>query len=100
MAETPPAKYFTPGEKAIWRNGLSWSNREEEWVDLPGPAAWWPESDTKLDATGFYISDGSWEGHFLAYKMMREPQEPQDGSYQRIYPSNAKLFVIENTVAT
>ena len=73
---------------------------EDEWVDLPGPADWWPEDDNMIDATGFYFSSRSSKGHEAAIKMAFAAEEPKDGSYQRILPSKSELFLMKDTMAT
>jgi hypothetical protein len=96
----PPAEFFTTGEKAVWRNLASWAWQDDEWVDLPGPASWWPKSDAQIDATGFHFSTKSPEGHKEAILVMYAAKEPEDGSYQRVFPSDSEFWVMEDTVAT
>ncbi len=59
----PVAEFFTPGERAVWRNLASWVLEDNEWVDFPGLANWWPEADNKIDATGFHFSTRSPKGY-------------------------------------
>ena len=94
-----PAKFFTQGEKVVWKNLASWAI-EDEWVELPGPAEWWPDTEDRLDATGFKFSTKSPKGLQAAMLMVYATEEPEDGSYQRIFPSNSELWVMDDTTAT
>ncbi len=50
---------FTVLERAIWRNIAS--GLDTEWVDLPGPAAWWLEDPEYYTAYGWdssYLDPG------------------------------------------
>jgi hypothetical protein len=70
----PPHKYFTDTEKAIWRNIMNWMFRDddEEWIDFPGPAAWWESYNE--EEHGFTVpTDGGYEEAFF---MLSEPIEP------------------------
>ncbi|KAH8650262.1 hypothetical protein BGZ60DRAFT_421926 [Tricladium varicosporioides] len=104
-----PGKYFSASEKALWRNLVSWSI-EDEWVDLPGPASWWPiqksigpeqlsESHKVFDQLGFKLYENK-AGYFNAWKMVMEPFEPTDGSYNRILPSEEELVLLDDTIET
>jgi hypothetical protein len=89
-----PSKYFTTGEKAVWKNLAAWAFDDNEWVDLPGPAEWWPE-DEGLDATGFQFSDQKY-GHKEAWLMVMGDKEPEDGSYNRVFPAEDDLLIMED----
>jgi hypothetical protein len=91
-----PDKFFTTGEKGIWKNCVMWNEEDDdpEWATLPGPADWWPED---IDSTGFCFS-GEKSGHFEAYKMIHEKQVPNDGSYERIFPSSTDLLLMPKSL--
>ena len=76
-----------------------WRNDEEDgWVDLPGPASWWPKSEAELDATGFYVPTRSPEGYVAAMEMVWDAEEePKD--YKLVLPSEDDLWVMEDTAA-
>lgn len=95
-AYADPKKFFTTGEKALWRNCAKWYNEDEnpEWITLPGPADWWPEN---IDDTGFYFSDVK-SGHFEAYKMIHEKDMPDE--YEMIFPSENELVLMEKSSIT
>jgi hypothetical protein len=78
----------------------SWALKDDEWVDLPGPAAWWPDSEAEIDATGFNFSTKSPKGHEAAITLLYAAKEPADGSYQLVFPSDSELWVMDDTVAT
>lgn len=95
-AYADPKKFFTTGEKALWRNCAKWNDEDEnpEWITLPGPADWWPEN---IDDTGFYFSDVK-SGHFEAYKMIHEKDMPDE--YEMIFPSENELVLMEKSSIT
>ena len=64
-----------------------------EWVDLPGPASWWPESDTKSHQD-FAISDRK-EGLKEAVEMLMGKDIPDDGSFERMYPSTSEFWLMD-----
>lgn len=89
-----PGRFFTEGEKAVWRNCSVW-NRElndPEWSTLPGPADWWPDD---INSIGFYTPNDSYaKGFYDAYKMIHKKEPPTDGSYERVYPSDTELKLV------
>lgn len=89
-----PAKFFTIGEKAIWRNIAAWAF-EDDWIELPGPASWWPENDEDLDATGFYFS-GYNTGHYEAMQLVLASEKLEGNLYERVFPSYSDLRIMED----
>jgi hypothetical protein len=87
-----PGKFFTTGEKAIWRNLAAWAYGPDEWVDLPGPAQWWPDD---IDSTGFIFSDQS-TGHKEAMLMVENDELLDEDLYYRLFPSHTDLRVMED----
>lgn len=84
---TSPQRFFTAKEKAIWRSMAMWVFEREEWVDLPGPAEWWPEDDKKIDRLGFGFSDQKY-GHKEAFLLVTsKPDEFVKEAYSRVFPS-------------
>lgn len=66
-AQSGPDNFFDKEEKMMWRNMAKWAvppdDKNEVWIQLPGPSEFWPGSDddddgTILDAIGFYIPGG------------------------------------------
>jgi len=54
-----------------------------------------------LNATGFNFSTQSPESHKAAMVLVRGKGELMDsGSYQRVFPSDSELWVMEDTEAT
>jgi hypothetical protein len=94
-----PKKFFTSGEKAIWRNLAAWCFKDNEWIDLPGPAEWWPESIDEIDATGFTFSDQT-TGHEEAMKLVLSKETPNEELYQRLFPSHTDLRVMNDDSQT
>jgi hypothetical protein len=82
----------------MWKNMAAWCEEEGGWVDLPGPADWWPE-DSEIDRTGFAFSDRR-SGHYEAYRLIHADQEPSDGTYERVLPSGTDLVVMEDSIET
>lgn len=72
---------------------------EDGWVELPGPADWWPEGEEDLNATGFFFHPPA-SGYKEAYEMIYAEKEPEDGSYNRIFPSANNLYIMEETELT
>jgi hypothetical protein len=94
-----PEKFFTSGEKAIWKNLAAWAYANDDWVDLPGPAEWWPDSITAIDATGFTFSDQS-TGHMEAMQLVLSKEAPDEELYQRLFPSHTDLRVMNDDSQT
>ena len=77
---------------------VAWMFPGEEWIDLPGPAEWWPD-DYDINEAGFaFLTDVS--GCEEAFKMILTKDEPEDGSYERILPSGTELRLLEDTATT
>jgi hypothetical protein len=90
-----PEKFFTEGEKAVWRNLNAWvldGTDEDTWVTLPGPADWWP---IDIDATGFFFPEQG-PGYKEAFMMIDAEGEPADGSYDLLCPGDGILRVMAN----
>lgn len=90
-----PATFFTQGEKAVWKNMAAWVYEEDEWVDLPGPANWWPDD---IDSTGFFFSEKG--GHYEAWQVVVAKELPADGSYERIFPAHDDLWLMDENTNT
>ena len=91
--DSTPKKFFTTGEKAVWKNLAAWLFPDDDgWVELPGPADWWPDS---VDKTGFGFSI-SQTGHEEAMRMVIGQGEPENGLFDRIYPSDKELILMED----
>jgi len=89
-----PDRYFTPGEKAVWRNWIQWRNIDELWLELPGPAEWWDDIKVEdLTELGFDFSGvlGDYKG---AWSMVWAVEKPVDGSYERLLPTGHELVVL------
>jgi hypothetical protein len=46
-----PEKFFSQIDRGLLRS--LWGADKEEWVELPGPAEWWPDEPTWYSANGF-----------------------------------------------
>lgn len=69
----PPGLLFDEEEKALWRNFSTWAWPESEWVDLPGPASWWPDNLGEIDRAGFTIPKVVDENRYRqAYNLVRK----------------------------
>ncbi|TAQ84284.1 hypothetical protein B7494_g7388 [Chlorociboria aeruginascens] len=91
-----PDKFFTTGEKAIWKNICAWAYEDDEWIELPGPADWWPDDQKKLDATGFVFSEIK-HGHLAAFHMLLMDESLIDeDEYGRLYPYEDDLYIMED----
>ena len=86
-----PESYFTTSEKAIWRNLATWAFGDDEWIELPGPADWWPE-DEAIDSTGFYFLEPN-PGYRQALELVLASKYPNDGSYERVLASDDTLLL-------
>jgi hypothetical protein len=85
-----PGQFFTTGENAIWKNFAAW--KSDEWVDLPGPAEWWPDNKNDLDATGFCFSDKK-TGHKQALDMVLTTGKVDLFAYRQVSQSEDDLFI-------
>ena len=89
-------RLFTPKELAVFRNTNCWllATVEDEWVDLPGPAAFWPD-DYNLELFGFGLPPFEKAPLYLrAWEIATmEAKEPQD--FGLLVPSNEELVMIE-----
>ena len=96
-----PKKFFTSGEKAVWRNLATWaldsdSEMDGGWVELPGPAEWWSEEEMDVDLEGFWFSTHSARGHMDAIRLINSGEDTE-GVYSRVLPSDRDLWVMDDT---
>ena len=93
--------FFTQAQIVVWRNLYAWNfkhttqsfiddNNDEEFVWLPGPAAWWPEDYDSIQH-GFYVPNDA-VGARRAFEMLSELSEPQD--FVWVFPSDNELTII------
>ena len=91
--ELGPGKFFDMEEKKIWRNSAKWAVPPdalgEVWINLPGPADFWPEDSASIDTLGFYIPHGK----DITYKAMADMIFNDKMNEKRIF---AKYKLIEN----
>ncbi|TEY17489.1 hypothetical protein BOTCAL_2179g00010 [Botryotinia calthae] len=99
-----PATFFTSPEKAFWRTRIVYLMNDSEmddWIDLPGPASWWPESIKEIDDTGFFIPEDDRKQYIDARRLVyckKIDQELWD-LWQLVLPANANLQVLSDTQA-
>ena len=48
-----PAKFFTEIDRGLLRS--IWGADDSEWIELPGPACWWPDDPSWYSANGFEV---------------------------------------------
>ncbi len=95
-----PKTFFTPSEKAIWRNLAMWlSDEDDGWIDLPGPASWWQDDDF-IDSSGFSFFPSSVGGHREAMELVYARGEIDWDMYARIFPSDSELRVLPDDSTT
>ena len=74
-----------------------------DWVELPGPAEWWErqgltvaQNDALIDKWGFDFSEAE-SGHEEAWNLVHAAQEPNDNSWEYIFPATGDLFMMPRT---
>ena len=75
----------------------AWTYGDDKWVDLPGPASWWPKN---IDSTGFNFPEKDSQGYMDAWKIVEAEELPTDGSYERILPAHSELWLMPDTSAS
>jgi hypothetical protein len=83
-------------ELAVYRNTSCWLSAadEEEWIDLPGPAAFWPD-DYDIESSGFGLPPHSKASLYQrAFEIATmEEEEPKD--FGLLVPSNEELVMMD-----
>lgn len=92
MNRHTPERFFSRSDKALLRFAFAnLAATDEEWIELPGPAAWWPDvtgrrKDTADDKkaldwylkNGFDILDDDVQGYLDAAEAIRQKEPPKD----------------------
>ena len=69
-----PHKFFTPQVKGLLR--CVWATQDDDWVDLPGPAEWWPDDSSYYRKHGLEIRADQKENHRKALEMLGAIEAP------------------------
>ncbi|KAM3067040.1 hypothetical protein ACMFMG_011819 [Clarireedia jacksonii] len=99
-----PGTFFTASEKAFWRAlvvSLVDNSFDDGWVDLPGPASWWPESTEEIDNMDFLVPENDREQYINAIKLVytKEMNLELWDNWMMVLPSNSNLQVLADTQA-
>ena len=67
---------------------------EADWVDLLGPASWWPDDYNKEE---YRFAVPVENGHKKAFELLRKRWEVEPKDYELIFPSDQDLRMMEDS---
>jgi hypothetical protein len=87
---------FTPKELAMYRNVNCWqlATVDEEWIDLPGPAALWPD-DYDLESFGFGLPPLEKAPLYLRAWEIATMVDEEPADFALLLPSNEELVMMD-----
>jgi ketosteroid isomerase-like protein len=88
-----PEKFFPAFDRGTLRS--LWGADEDAWIELPGPAEWWPDDPSWYATHGFEPRLDQFENYRKALRALDAETPPPDWE-QHLLPKNARYDLTWN----